>query len=87
MVSYEPTMGTNIMAILSLVFAFVFSLLGVIFGHVALSQIRRSGEQGRGLAIAGLVIGYLGLVAAAVVVILWIVTFSQLMQHAGGYYD
>jgi peptidyl-prolyl cis-trans isomerase B (cyclophilin B) len=50
---------TNSMAIS----AFVVSLiccapLGVIFGHVALSQINRSGEGGRGLAIAGLVIGY-----------------------------
>jgi peptidyl-prolyl cis-trans isomerase B (cyclophilin B) len=33
-------------------------VLGIVFGHVALSQIRRTGEQGRGLAIAGLVIGY-----------------------------
>lgn len=87
MVSYGPTMGTNIMAILSLVFAFVFSLLGVIFGHVALSQIRRTGEQGRGLAIAGLVIGYLSLVTATVVVILWIVMFAQLVQHGTGVYD
>jgi peptidyl-prolyl cis-trans isomerase B (cyclophilin B) len=32
--------------------------LGVIFGHISLSQIKKSGEEGRGLAIAGLVIGY-----------------------------
>jgi hypothetical protein len=36
------------------------SVLAVIFGHVALSQIKRTGAAGRGLAIAGLVLGYVG---------------------------
>jgi hypothetical protein len=37
------------------------SVLGVVFGHIGLSQIKREGgtQPGRGLAIAGLVIGYL----------------------------
>jgi hypothetical protein len=39
------------------------SIAAVILGHLALSQIRRSHglEAGRGLAIAGLTFGYLGL--------------------------
>jgi protein-disulfide isomerase len=37
----------------------------VITGHLALRQIRARGEGGRGLAIAGLTIGYIGLVAGA----------------------
>ena len=39
------------------------SLLAVIFGHVALSQIKKAdGRQtGRGMAIAGLVLGYIGI--------------------------
>jgi hypothetical protein len=52
------------------------SLLAVIFGHIALSQIKRSmgALTGRGMAIAGLVLGYVGIalliasVAAAVIV-------------------
>lgn len=51
--------GTNVMAILSLVFAFVFAPLGIVFGHIAKRQIRRTGEQGSGLATAGLVLGYI----------------------------
>ncbi len=41
------------------------SLLAVIFGHQALSQINASNGMvtGRGMAIAGLVLGYLGLAA------------------------
>lgn len=65
----------NAMAIASLVtglvgvfvcFFPVLSLLAVVFGHVALSQIKqRAGrERGRGMAIGGLVIGYLTLLAA-----------------------
>ncbi|MBF6589861.1 MAG: DUF4190 domain-containing protein [Ktedonobacterales bacterium] len=36
------------------------AIVGVIFGHIALSEIKRSNgmQQGRGVAIAGLIIGY-----------------------------
>jgi len=47
------------MAILSLVFAFVFSPIGIVFGHLAKKQIRESGEEGDGLATAGLVVSYI----------------------------
>ena len=49
--------GTNTMAILALVFAFVFAPLGIVFGVVAKRQIRERGEGGSGLATAGLVLG------------------------------
>lgn len=56
-----PSTSTNGMAIASFVTALVgLSLLGVIFGHVAQSQIKRTNESGNGFAIAGLVLGYLG---------------------------
>ena len=47
--------------------AFVISLLccnvlAVIFGHIAISQINRTGEGGKGLAIAALIIGYLSII-------------------------
>ena len=55
---------TNTLAIVSLVSAFLVSLVAVITGHIALKQIKRSNgaEKGRGLAIAGTVLGYLGIV-------------------------
>lgn len=46
---------TNTMAILSLVFAFILAPLGVVFGAIALNQIKKTGEEGKGLAVAGLV--------------------------------
>lgn len=52
---------TNTMAILSLVMSLIgLSPLGVIFGHMARAQIKRTGEQGDGLALAGMIIGYIG---------------------------
>lgn len=64
------TPKTNTLAILSLVFALVFWPLGIVFGHLALHQIRRTQEAGRGLALAGLVIGYVFLVFLALVLVL-----------------
>ncbi|WP_230598320.1 DUF4190 domain-containing protein [Rhodococcoides fascians] len=40
-------------------FGIIGGLLGVVFGHIALSQIKRTGEGGHGLAVAGLALGYI----------------------------
>lgn len=50
---------TNTMAIVALVMAFVFSPAAIVCGHIARKQIRETGEQGGGMATAGLVIGYI----------------------------
>ena len=63
----------NVLAIISLVSSFFVSLAAVICGHIALSQIKKTGERGRGLAIAGLVLGYLGLVVGIIFVIIFVV--------------
>ena len=60
---------TNTLAAIALVLGFVFPLLAIPVGHVARSQILRTGERGDGLALAGLVLGYLGLIAVVIAVI------------------
>lgn len=51
---------TNGLAIAAFVLSLLgFALLPVILGHVALGQVKRTGDAGAGFAIAGLVIGYL----------------------------
>ncbi len=42
--------------------SWIGSILAIVFGHLALKQIARyeHAQGGRGLAIAGLVLGYLG---------------------------
>ncbi|MGH3913470.1 MAG: DUF4190 domain-containing protein [Pseudonocardiaceae bacterium] len=62
---------TNPLAILALALGFSCWPLAIVFGHLARRQIARSGEQGQGLATAGLVIGYLvlGLTVLTVVAV------------------
>lgn len=47
----------------------VTSILAIIFGHVSLSQIKRTGEGGHGMAVTGLILGYL---VSAGWVIFWV---------------
>lgn len=58
------------MAILALVFGFVFPILGIVFGTIARKQIRETGEKGDGLALAGLIVGivFTALMAAAIAI-------------------
>ncbi|OLB65696.1 MAG: hypothetical protein AUI10_05725 [Actinobacteria bacterium 13_2_20CM_2_72_6] len=75
--SYPPPMvssgQTNVMAILSLVFAFVFSPLAIVFGHIAKKQIKERGEDGDGLATAGLVLGYIFTGISVAICAFWVI--------------
>ena len=42
------------------------AVAGVITGHVALSQLKSDGKDGRGLALAGMIIGYVGVGIAVI---------------------
>ena len=66
----------NGLAIASLVLSIVgLSLIAVILGHISLSQIKRTGEQGYVLALIGVILGYLGVLAGIVAAI---VAFAML---------
>ncbi|GAA2824161.1 DUF4190 domain-containing protein [Crossiella cryophila] len=56
-----PQQKTNGMSVAALVCGiipfFILPVLGIIFGAVALNQIKQTGDQGRGMALAGLVVG------------------------------
>jgi hypothetical protein len=69
--------GTNTMAILSVVFAFVFSPLGIVFGIVGRGQTRRTGQSGRGLATIGLALSLVFLVAGVAAVVYATVVVAQ----------
>lgn len=55
--AYAPPPATNTMAILALIFGIIFAPLGIVFGFIARGQIKRTGESGDGLALAGIIIG------------------------------
>ena len=69
--TYAPSAGrpTNGFAVVAIILAFMVPPAAVVFGHLALAQIRRSHgyEGGRGLALTGLTIGY----ASIVLMVVW----------------
>ena len=77
---------TSGMAIASLVCGIVnvfpLSVIAIVLGHISLSQIKKSAGQitGRGLAIAGLVLGYLGIVAIPFILIVAAIAIPNLLR-------
>jgi hypothetical protein len=73
---------TNTMAILALVMAFVFAPAGLVLGILARKQIARTGEDGDGLALAGIIVG--GLVTAffVLMIVLMLVAFAGAASYA-----
>jgi len=75
--AYAPARPWNVLSIVSLVTSLLgISIVGIITGHLGLNQIKKTGEQGHGLALAGTIIGYAGLAIGIIVVIVWIVIFA-----------
>ena len=71
-----PVAKTNGLAIASLacglaqfVFGPLATIPAIVFGHVALHQIKRSGEQGASLALAGLVLGWAAVILGILLIV------------------
>lgn len=65
---------TNTLAIVALILGLLGGLLAIPVGHTSLNQIRRTGERGRGMALAGTVLGYVWLAAlVALLVVVFVV--------------
>ncbi|MEV0584892.1 DUF4190 domain-containing protein [Nonomuraea sp. NPDC050310] len=83
---------TNGMAIASLVLGIVgllscgaTSIIGVILGHISLSQIKQSGDEGRGMALAGLITSYISVVGWLIFWVIWLGLFGLAAAGAGYY--
>jgi hypothetical protein len=61
----------------------VGSILALIFGYVGLRQIRERDENGRGMAIAGVVLGWVG-VAGMILIIVLAILASMSSGSSGG---
>jgi Domain of unknown function (DUF4190) len=75
---------TNTLAIVALVAAFFVPIAGIICGHIALGQIKRTGENGRPLALWGTILGYV-FTAMYVLLILFSILVPLLLVGVGGY--
>lgn len=63
---------TNTFALISIITAFLSPVAAIVFGHLALGQIKRTGDAGRGLALTGLIIGYSYFVMIALFVLFYL---------------
>ncbi|KHK96844.1 hypothetical protein LK09_13370 [Microbacterium mangrovi] len=84
---------TNTLAVVSLiagiaswvVLPFVAAVVAVITGHMSLGRIKQSGESGRGMALAGVILGWvnigLSILATVLVVVLVLGAFGIAASH------
>jgi hypothetical protein len=79
---YLPPRRTNPLAVVSLIAGcaqllvwFFGAIVAIITGHIARHQIKRSGESGSGMALAGLILGYIGL-ALSVLIVTGVIIFA-----------
>lgn len=54
--------GYNVLAIVGFILAFVFNIAGLVVSLIALSKIKKTGERGRGLALAGVIISIVSII-------------------------
>lgn len=83
-----PRTRTNSLAVASMILGFAVPVFGltaipaVVCGHKARQEIKQNGEQGDGMAVVGLVLGYLAIIG-------WTLLFLAFMawagNHSGGY--
>lgn len=92
--TYKAPATTSVLAIFSLICGIIspvlwcacflslpVSIMAVVMGHIALSQIKHSGGRltGRGLALAGVIIGYV-VTAISLAFMLWIFVIAPSMR-------
>ena len=103
---YQPQKPTNGLAIGSMVtsiagavllcvygFGGLIGLIGAILGHVAMRQIRANDQGGRGMALAGVIVGWvafaLGLLILAAFIVFVVIAVndaSDCYTNSDGYY-
>lgn len=51
-------------------------IVGVILGHISLKQLKTSGEGGRGMALTGLIMGYIGIAGWVIGLIIFFIVLG-----------
>ncbi|MFT4214220.1 MAG: DUF4190 domain-containing protein [Microbacterium sp.] len=93
--AYPAAARSNALAVIALIsgiagltlLPFIGSIAAAVTGHISLAQIARTGEPGRGMALTGVILGWVGVVGAALLTIfvVWIFyvigTAASTMQY------
>ncbi len=74
----------NDLAVFALIASCIgLSIPGLIMGHIALRQIRKSGETGHGFALAAVIVGYVITVLVLLAVVVFVVFMIAVLVAAG----
>jgi hypothetical protein len=82
---YVPPRPTNAMALASMIVSLAGIVtaigfpIGAVLGHVALKQVRESGEQGESYAKTGIIVGWIGTGLMALCVLGYIALFATII--------
>jgi hypothetical protein len=88
---YPPAPPTNGLAVASLVCGIGTFVVGVSFipaiicGHIARRQIRQTGQQGGGMALAGLILGYVGGALFALLIAVFLIVAGAATSVSGSH--
>ncbi|WP_181373595.1 DUF4190 domain-containing protein [Microbacterium sp. HMWF026] len=91
---YAMPARTNTLAIVSLIASIVGvfvlpvigQIVGIVTGHMSLSQIKARAEKGRGLAVAGLIVGYVTLALGVLLLVFFIILIQAAIgETSSGY--
>jgi hypothetical protein len=82
---YPRSRGTNGLAVASMVVGILWiywigSIVALVLGYIARRQIRQSGEGGDGMAVAGIVLGWVG-IGTLILFLVFVVGFSTSGPH------
>lgn len=92
---YQPpktngkSIATLVLGICSLVIPYVGFLpgiIGIILGAMSLKEIKQSGDQGRGLAIGGLVCSIIGTILWGIILIIILLAVVFIASDSNSYY-
>lgn len=72
---------TNAFALVAIILAFLQPIAAIVFGHIALGQIKRTGDGGRGLALTGLVIGYITAALMIVALVAYVILLVAMLAY------
>ncbi|GGF62653.1 hypothetical protein GCM10010912_04720 [Paenibacillus albidus] len=78
------SIASMVLGILSIVIpyiGFLFGIVAIILAAISLKEIRRTYEEGRGMAIAGLVCGIVGSLIYAILIIIFILVMAAAYNY------
>ena len=75
-----PAEKWNVLSIVAFIIVFFgFSLISIILGFIGLSQIKKTGERGRGLALWAIVLGFVSIIIG---IIVWIIVVATIAANS-----